>query len=267
MTLTLTPLTGADAQRFDGAQFDDATVYRIADTRVSGVVTARRVLSGNGAPTHRAIDPTTGRDADSDTPIALYPSLWLTFGAQVRGTYLNTHDTEEMYPEPFTVNGRAHHRVTVRVDFHPVGVAGLDVNYTSPQSVSQWNRYPVETARERARDLADGVGGVLFVESVPGTHGERSHGVYVADVSQFDRGEMTQAGRRTTERIAVEILRAQIDTGVETDWLDDVAAHINAQIAAADEIAHRWNVESARLQNVRVAARTEAVCGHAVVIR
>ncbi|QAU07320.1 hypothetical protein SEA_NOSILAM_79 [Gordonia phage NosilaM] len=263
MTLTLTPLTGADAQRFDGAQFDDGTAYRVADTRVSGVVAARRILSGNGSPTHRPIDPTTDA-AREDTPTALYPALWLTFGAQARGTYLNTHDTVEMYPEPFNVNGRDYHRVTVHVDFYPVGVAGLDVDYRSPQSVSPWNRYPVETARKRARDLADGVGGVLFVESVPGTNGERSHGVFIADVSQYDRGEMTEAGRRTAERIAVEILRAQIDAGVETDWLDDVANHINGQIAAADEIAHRWNVESARLQNLRVAARTAAVAGHSV---
>ncbi|UTN91442.1 hypothetical protein SEA_OUTIS_79 [Gordonia phage Outis] len=263
MTLTLTPLTGADAAQFDGAQFDDANVYRVVDTRVSGVVTSRRVLSGNGAPTYRPIDPTTGRD-HGDEPTALYPSLWLTFGAQVRGTYLNTHDTDEMYPEPFTVNGREYRRVTVRVDFHPVGLAGLDVDYTSPQSVTPWNRMSVAAARDRALNLADGVGGVLFVESVPGTHGERSHGVFVAKIAQYD--EMTDAGRRTAERIAVEILRAQITDGVETDWLDMVADYLTGRIAAADEITNRWALESARLQNVRVAARTAAVAGHPVRI-
>ncbi|WGH22088.1 hypothetical protein [Gordonia phage MerCougar] len=264
MTLTLTPLTGADAAQFDGAQFDDANVYRVVDTRVSGVVTSRRVLSGNGAPTYRPIDPTTGRD-HGDEPTALYPSLWLTFGAQARDTYLNTHDTAEMYPAPFAVNGRAYYRVTVRVDFHPVGVVGLDVDYTSPQSVAPWNRYPVSEARDRALARTETDGDVLFVESVPGTHGERSHGVFVAD-AQCDRGEMTDAGRRTAERIAIEILRAQIADGVETDWLDMVADHITGRIAAADEITNRWALESARLQNVRVAARTAAVAGHPVRI-
>ncbi|AKJ72412.1 hypothetical protein AU099_gp69 [Gordonia phage GTE8] len=249
--LTLDAIPHADALTYDDVELRDrypdngpaVRAFRVTGRRVSGVLTARVGLSGAGAPTHRVDEPATGHRGMQDLPMASYPSVSLTFGPRAAGKFLNVDGHDAMYPDPFTVNGRAYYGLPSSVTFHPVDVRALygdDVD-TSPVGIttsSAWHGMTADEARKRLAPIIHQAGahGYLFANNVPGTDGRTASGVFESDTDSWTYGT-TDSARAIVRAIGIDVLRILLDDGVENDWwdliADDVARDRDKALAAA----------------------------------
>ncbi|QFP97760.1 hypothetical protein KNU79_gp78 [Gordonia phage NadineRae] len=242
----------------DAAQYLDnrprMRAFHVDGRGVSGPFTVQTMLTPYGAPVHRPIDPSTGREVREDRPVASYPGFVFEFGPAVVGTYVNTHDDAQRHPYPFTVNGREYRRLIVRADFHPIDVVESSDFYGVKRAHSA-NGYTLAQARTHCEYT-----GEVVASPVPGTDGEAHTGIYVVDVCDSLR-EVTDAARRTLRRLVSHVIATTYlgDESHHDDMLDLIARDIRADVLVAEEISIRWQRESARLQNLAVAARTSAL--------
>ncbi|WGH20862.1 hypothetical protein QLT00_gp79 [Gordonia phage Commandaria] len=263
MTLsTLTRLPHDDARRFDPVALRDkypdngpaAVAYTVAGRRLSGVVVATPSLSGDGAPTHRPIDPTSGYTANSDQAIAAYPALVLDFGPRATDRFVNTHDHGEAYPAPFVVNGREYTDLTARVRFHPVDVADIDTRYDGVTSRNAWHRMTRDRAVKHARTCG---AGYVFADNVPGTDGRRVSGVFIVEVNRFD--DVTDAARAVVREVGHLALLDWIDNGAEDDWYNMLTRDVRETREEARDIAERWDARVADLDDTLRAINSAAL--------
>ncbi|QZD98922.1 hypothetical protein SEA_TRACKER_79 [Gordonia phage Tracker] len=257
-TLTLDKLAHDVAAQFDAVALRDkypdhgpaAVAYDVTGKRTRGAVTARWILSGEYAPVHRPIDPADGYNVNRDHAVASYPSLSLSFGPRVHGTYVNTHTDAEQYPRPMAINGATYRDVGVTVRFVPLDVAGIygadnvDTHpygiSTSNSVMSEWQRLTLDAARNRLATLdAAGRGHrYLLALRVPGTDGRRVDGVFVAEVDGWT--SVTDSARVVLETVAIAVLRESITADVEGDWYDMLARDIRGSRDLAQRTAERW---------------------------